>query len=93
MASVFHDTLQADVGAGPAGHADAAPVAARGRSVLPYRSVDVLAIQPSQSLDAMAQARGRVAAVHPQCAAGGRTVRRGGALASYLLFEPGFVQA
>ena len=64
--------------------------------VLPYRSVEVLAIQPTQSLDALAQAHApRIAAARVRRALGGLGALKGGggALASYLLFEPGFVQA
>ena len=60
---------------------------------MPYRSVDVLAIQP--------RSPGRGGAGAPARAAGEGAARAGGAgvdsrprraLASYLLFEPGFVQ-
>ena len=101
MASVFNDTLLADVeqvqrvnqslqqlkqqGADHAGPAQA----------LPFHEVQVLALQPSESLDGLAQAH-----VHELP----RPVRRvleglgalkgsGAALSSYLLFEPGFLRA
>ena len=103
MASVFNDTLMADV----------EQVQRVNQSIqqlknhlsehhgltlaqsLPFREVEVLAMQPSESLDALAQAH-----VHELP----RPVRRvleglgalkgsGAGLASYLLFEPGFLRA
>jgi NTE family protein len=64
-------------------------------SALPYRSVDVMAIQPSQSLDALAQNHVGELPAPTRNALGGLGILKGGggALASYLLFEPGFVQA
>ena len=54
----------------------------------------VLAIQPSQSLDALAQSHvGELPASVRNALGGLGALRGGGALASYLLFEPGFVQA
>ena len=62
--------------------------------VLPYRSVDVVAIQPSQSLDALAQAHAHELPGAVRHALGGLGALKGsgGVIASYLLFEPGFVQ-
>jgi NTE family protein len=103
MASVFNDTLMADV----------EQVQRVNQSIqqlknhlsehhgltlaqsLPFREVEVLAMQPSESLDALAQAH-----VHELP----RPVRRvleglgalkgsGPGLASYLLFDPGFLRA
>jgi NTE family protein len=64
-------------------------------AVLPYRAVEVLAIQPTQSLDALAQAHAGELPTATRNALGGLGALKGGgaALASYLLFEPGFVQA
>jgi NTE family protein len=63
-------------------------------AVLPYRSVQVLSMQPSQSLDAIAQAHVHELPATVRRALGGLGARRGGgALASYLLFEPGFIGA
>ncbi len=63
--------------------------------MLPYRSVEVLSIQPTQSLDALAQAHAHELPLSVRRALGGLGALKGGggALASYLLFEPGFVQA
>jgi len=95
MASVFHDTLQADVE--QVGRVNQAlqglPEALQPH--LPFRPVPVLVLQPSASLDALAQTH-----VHElprpilRVLAGlGALNGPGAALASYLLFEPGFIQA
>ena len=57
--------------------------------------MDVLAIQPSGSLDALAQQHLKELPVGTRHALGALGLLRGGggALASYLLFEPGFIQA
>ena len=67
-------------------------------AMLPYRPVEVVSISPSQSLDAMAQQH--VGELHPATysalsglgALGSKASPGGAALASYLLFEPGFVK-
>lgn len=94
MASVFHDTLQADVEQTQrVTHAlrEMPPeVAAR----LHYRPVEVLSLQPSESLDDLAMQHAS-ALPRPlrRTLSGLGAMRSGGPLASYLLFEPGFVQA
>jgi NTE family protein len=94
MASVFHDTLQADVEQAQRVTRTLQQLPREVAAVLPYRSVEVLAIQPSQSLDALAQAHAGELPTSVRNALGGLgALRGGGALASYLLFEPGFVQA
>ncbi len=94
MASVFHDTLQADVEQTQRVTETLRQVPRELQGLMPYRPVDVLALQPSRSLDALAQAH---AASLPravrQVLAGLGAMRSGGPLASYLLFEPGFVRA
>ena len=64
-------------------------------AVLPYRNVEVLAHPAHQSLDALAQAYAHELPGSVRRALGGLGALKGGggALASYLLFEPGFVQA
>ena len=103
MASVFNDTLMADVEQVQRVNQSIQQLKNHlsehhGQAVaqsLPFREVDVLAMQPSESLDALAQAH-----VHELP----RPVRRvleglgalkgsGAGLASYLLFEPGFLRA
>jgi NTE family protein len=95
MASVFHDTLQADVEQAQRISQTLRQLPREVAAVLPYRSVEVLAIQPSQSLDALAQAHAHELPSATHNALSGLGALRGGgaALASYLLFEPGFVQA
>jgi NTE family protein len=95
MASVFHDTLQADVEQAQRVTKTLQQLPREVAGVLPYRSVEVLAIQPTQSLDALAQAHAHELPRSVRRALGGLGALKGGggALASYLLFEPGFVQA
>ena len=94
LASVFHDTLQADVAQAQRITATLQQLPREVAGLMPYRSVEVLAIQPSQSLDALAQAHAHELPLAVRRALGGLgAARGGGALASYLLFEPGFVQA
>ena len=95
MASVFHDTLQADVEQAQRVTRTLQQLPREVAGVLPYRSVEVLSIQPTQSLDALAQAHAHELHSSVRRALGGLGALKGGggALASYLLFEPGFVQA
>lgn len=95
MASVFHDTLQADV---EQIHRinqalDALPAALRAE--LPLRSAHVLTLQPSASLDALAQDHAHALPKPILRVLEGLGALRGSgaALASYLLFEPSFIQA
>ncbi len=94
MASVFHDTLQADVEQAQRVTQTLRQLPREVAAVLPYRPVEVLAIQPTQSLDAIAQAHTHELPASTRHALGGLGALKGGgaALASYLLFEPGFVQ-
>jgi NTE family protein len=93
MASVFHDTLQADVEQAQRVTRTLQQLPREVAGVLPYRSVEVLAIQPSQSVDALAQAHAHELPRALRRALGGLgAVQQGGGLASYLLFEPGFVR-
>jgi NTE family protein len=95
MASVFHDTLQADVEQTQRLARTLRELPREIAAVLPYRAIDVLAIQPSESLDALARAHVRLLPASVRRALGGLGALRGGAagVASYLLFEPAFVQA
>ena len=94
MASVFHDTLQADVEQAQRVTQTLKQLPREVAAVLPYRSVEVVAVQPSQSLDAIAQAHADELPLGTRRVLGGLGALKGGgaALASYLLFEPGFVQ-
>lgn len=95
MASVFHDTLEADVAQIARINQTLHVLPESVRAKLPFRTVEVLSLQPSASLDALAQEH-----VHAlptpilRVLEGlGALQGSGAALASYLLFEPGFVQA
>ncbi|TNF58027.1 MAG: patatin [Burkholderiales bacterium] len=101
MASVFHDTLQSDVEQTQRVSQTLSSLPPELAAALPYRPVDVLAIQPSLSLDELARKHIRalpratrhtlvgLGALDTQHSAAGSAA----ALASYLLFEPDFVQA
>lgn len=99
MASVFQDTLQADVEQAQRITNTLRQLPREVAMVLPYRPVDVLAISPSQSLDDLAQAYAHELptatynALTGLGAVGSRGSPSGAAIASYLLFEPGFVKA
>jgi NTE family protein len=94
MASVFHDTLQADVEQAQRVTRTLQQLPREVAAALPYRSVEVLAIHPSQSLDALAQSCSHELPGSVRRALGGLgALKGGGAMASYLLFEPGFVRA
>ena len=95
MASVFHDTLQADVEQALRVNQALRQLPPEVAARLPYRGVEVLSIQPSESLDAVAQAHAQELPRDTRNALRGLGALRGGgaALASYLLFEPGFVEA
>lgn len=95
MASVFHDTLEADVAQIARINQTLHVLPEAVRAELPFRRVEVLSLQPSASLDALAQEH-----VHAlptpilRVLEGlGALQGSGAALASYLLFEPGFIQA
>lgn len=94
LASVFHDTLQADVEQAQRFTRTLRQLPRDIASELPYREAEVLALQPSQSVDALAQefVQELPAAMRQALAALG-ALRGGGGMASYLLFEPRFVQA
>lgn len=101
MASVFHDTLQADVEQAQRVSQTLRSLPPALAEALPYRAVDVLALQPSLSLDELA--RKHIRSLPPPTrntltGLGVLDIRRGAAgsaasLASYLLFEPDFVNA
>ncbi len=101
MASVFHDTLQADVEQAQRVSQTLARLPPGLAAALPYRPVEVLAIQPSFSLDELASKHIRELPAPTRntlAGLGALDTRRGAAgsaaaLASYLLFEPGFVNA
>jgi NTE family protein len=94
LASVFHDTLQADVEQAQRVTGTLRQLPRQVAGVLPYRSVEVLAIHPSRSLDALAQGSvGELPLSLRRALRALGALRGGGAMASYLLFEPRFVQS
>jgi NTE family protein len=95
MASVFHDTLQADVEQLERVNATVAALSKSVREALPFKQVQVLSLQPSASLDGLAQAHVHELPSDLYRVLDGLGALTGGgaALSSYLLFEPGFVQA
>ena len=95
MASVFHDTLQADVEQTQRVNQTINQMPREVAAAMPYRAIDVLAIAPTRSLDALAQTHTKElpAVIRDALSALGMLKGSGGTLASYLLFEPGFVQA
>jgi NTE family protein len=103
MASVFNDTLMADVEQVQRvnqsiqqlkSHLSQHHSPGLAQS-LPFREVEVLAMQPSESLDALAQAHVHELPrpVHRVLEGLGALKGSGAGLASYLLFEPGFLRA
>lgn len=94
LASVFHDTLQAEVEQNQRLKRTLQQLPREFAALFPQQAVDVLAIQPSASLDLLARSHLRQLPRSVRRALGGLGARAGAAdLASYLLFEPGFVQA
>ncbi len=96
MASVFHDTLQADVEQTQRLARTLRELPREIAAVLPYHAIDVLAIQPTESLDGLARSHARLLPPTVRRALSGLGAMRdggGAALASYLLFEPEFVKA
>jgi NTE family protein len=104
MASVFHDTLQGDVEQAQRMNETLGKLPREVTAAIPYRNVKIMCLQPSGSLDDMAQrfvgelpksARSVLAGLGALGPAGAKTETGSGAasLASYLLFEPGFVGA
>ena len=95
MASVFHDTLEADVDQITRINQalDSLPEAMR--ADLPLRPVRVMTLQPSASLDALAQEHAHTLPRPIRRVLEGLGALRGSgaALASYLLFEPEFIAA
>ena len=96
---MFHDALQADVEQAQRVSRALRSLPAGVAQALPYHPVEVLAIQPSVSLDALAREHADAlppATRYTLAGLGALDTRRSGsaaALASYLLFEPPFVHA
>lgn len=95
MASVFHDTLEADVEQITRINQALDSLPESARASIPLRRVQVLTLQPSASLDALAQDHAHTLPKPILRVLEGLGALRGSgaALASYLLFEPSFVAA
>jgi NTE family protein len=95
MASVFHDTLEADVEQITRINQSLSGLPDAVRAELPFRAVEVLTLQPSASLDALAQQFAHTLPKPILRVLQGLGALRGSgaALASYLLFEPEFIGA
>ncbi len=95
MASVFHDTLEADVEQISHINQSLSLLPEALRAQLPFSAVKVLTLQPSASLDALAQhyAHTLPRPILRVLEGLGALRGSGAALASYLLFEPDFIGA
>jgi len=94
LASVFHDTLHADVEQAERVSRALEQMPPAVAAALPYRPLDILALHPSQSLDAIAlEHLEEMPAAMRQALRGFGALSAGAPLASYLLFEPAFVRA
>jgi len=101
MASVFHDTLLTDVEQTQRVSQTLRQLPADLAAALPYRPVDVVALQPSISLDELASKHIQslpASTRNTLIGLGALDTRQGAAgsaasLASYLLFEPDFINA
>jgi NTE family protein len=93
MACVFHDTLEADVAQIARINESLRVLPPDLRAALPLRAVEVLTLQPSASLDALAQSHAHTLPkpILRVLEGLGALQGSGAALASYLLFEPGFI--
>jgi NTE family protein len=96
LASVFHDTLLSDVEQAHRMNHTLDQLPREVAAVMPYRRIQVMSLQPSESLDALAlqHAQALPAQVRTVLSSlAGKASSQGGAgagLASYLLFEPEF---
>lgn len=96
LASVFHDTLQSDVEQAQRMNKTLDQLPREVAAVMPYRRIQVMSLQPTESLDDLAREHANalppaVRAVLASLAGkAGRQGSAGAGLASYLLFEPAF---
>jgi NTE family protein len=101
MASVFHDTVHHDVEQAQRVSATLAKLPPEVAAALPYHSVEVVSLQPSFSVDELARkhvndlpsATRNTLKGLGALETGGTSGSSAASLASYLMFEPGFVQA
>ncbi len=95
LASVFHDTLRGDVEQAQRMNETLDQLPREIAAVLPYKRIQVMSLQPSESLDELARQHAHalppaVRSVLSSLAGKQGATGAGAALASYLLFEPGF---
>lgn len=102
MAGIFHDTLHGDAEQANRVSEAVRELNPKVRKALPYKPLDVLAIHPSESLDQIALRHTHMlpkatravlmglGAVNDNIA---RPSDNAASLASYLMFEPGFIQS
>ena len=93
LASVFHDTLHADVEQARRVTNALSRMPPEVAAALPLRPLDILVMQPSRSLDAIARDHLRALPVELRAALQAVGALAAGApLASYLMFEPAFTR-
>jgi NTE family protein len=96
LASVFHDTLQGDVEQAHRMNHTLDQLPREVAAVMPYRRIQVLSLQPSESLDELARQHAQALPFEVRkvlASLAGQATQQNGAgaaLASYLLFEPAF---
>ena len=99
LASVFHDTLRSDVEQAQRMNDTLDQLPRELAAVLPYKRVQVMSMQPSQSLDALALQHAQALPQAVRSVLQSLVGKKGGGggagagLASYLLFEPVFTEA
>jgi NTE family protein len=98
LASVFHDTLQGDVEQAQRMNHTLDQLPREVAAVIPYRKVQVMSIQPSESLDELARQSAHAlpravrSVLSSLAGKAGKQGAAGAGLASYLLFEPEFTE-
>lgn len=94
LATVFHDTLAADVEQAHRFNRALRLLPHEARSHFPYRHVDVLAFHPSTSLDEVGRrCLHELPRLVHHALGGTAALQASGAIPSYLLFEPCYVRA
>lgn len=102
MAGIFHDTLRGDAEQASRLSAAVRDLSPKLRKTLPYQPLEVLAIHPSESLDQIALRHAHMLPRATRAVLLGlgalndnvlRPNDNAASLASYLMFEPGFIQS
>ena len=98
LASVFHDTLHGDVEQAQRMNHTLEQLPREVAAVMPYRQIQVMSVQPTESLDDIARAQAHALpsavrdALNSLAGRQGHEGNAGAALASYLLFEQAFIE-